>query len=246
MKKTKLDIIFENDDLVVVNKPSGMLSIPDRFNHELPNAYHLLKEDYNNIFVVHRIDKETSGVLCFAKNAETHKKLNTDFEEGNIEKEYLALCYSKPEIETGMIDVPIAHSGKLDGKMVVHPRGKESITKYKVLESWQKFSLLMVKPLTGRTHQIRVHLAYIHCPIVGERVYHEFVPLTISMLKPYAKIDPEMEERPLMNRVALHASKLSLELNGVEINVEAAFPKDMNASLNQIRKCLKHYSVQLG
>ena len=221
MKKTKLDIIFENDDLVVINKPSGMLSIPDRFNHELPNAYHLLKEDYN-------------------------KKLNTDFEEGNIEKEYLALCYSKPEIETGMIDVPIAHSGKLDGKMVVHPRGKESITKYKVLESWQKFSLLMVKPLTGRTHQIRVHLAYIHCPIVGERVYHEFVPLTISMLKPYAKIDPEMEERPLMNRVALHASKLSLELNGVEINVEAAFPKDMNASLNQIRKCLKHYSVQLG
>ena len=75
MKKTKLDIIFENDDLVVINKPSGMLSIPDRFNHELPNAYHLLKEDYNNIFVVHRIDKETSGVLCFAKNAETHKKL---------------------------------------------------------------------------------------------------------------------------------------------------------------------------
>ena len=206
MKNPEIKVLYEDHDLVIINKPSGMLSIPDRFNAELLNAYTLLKEKYPSIFIVHRIDKETSGILCFAKNAEAHKILNIAFEEGNVEKEY-------------------------------------SVTKYKCIESWQKFSLIKLMPLTGRTHQIRIHLAYLQCPIVGERLYHEFKPLTITMLKPFAKINPEQEESLLMNRVALHASKLKFELHGNFIQVEAPMPKDMHATLHQMRKCLKKYNT---
>lgn len=243
MKNPEIKVLYEDHDLVIINKPSGMLSIPDRFNAELLNAYTLLKEKYPSIFIVHRIDKETSGILCFAKNAEAHKILNIAFEEGNVEKEYIAICYSTPEINEGVINMPIAHSGKLDGKMVIHSKGKESVTKYKCIESWQKFSLIKLMPLTGRTHQIRIHLAYLQCPIVGERLYHEFKPLTITMLKPFAKINPEQEESLLMNRVALHASKLKFELHGNFIQVEAPMPKDMHATLHQMRKCLKKYNT---
>lgn len=243
MKKQEYDILFEDDDMIIINKSSGLLSIPDRFNSDIKSAYNLLKDKYPSIYTVHRIDRETSGLLCFAKNAETHKAMNILFENNEVNKEYHAICYSIPEISEGVIDVPIAHSGKLDGKMVPHPKGKESITKYKCIESWQKYSLIKLKPLTGRTHQIRVHMAYIRCPLIGEKVYHDYAPLTISTLKPRAHVSIDQEEKALITRVALHASHLEFELNNKHYSFDAEMPKDMKATLHQMRKCLKSYPL---
>ncbi|TDO26831.1 RluA family pseudouridine synthase [Sediminibacterium goheungense] len=230
------DIIFENDFFVAVNKPSGLLSIPDRLGQEL-SLKDILKSRYENIYTVHRLDKDTSGIIVFAKNEESHKQLSQLFEGRDVEKFYLGLVHGKLINETGSIDASIMeHPGKT-GKMITHVKGKASLTDYTVLESFRLYSWLQFQIHTGRTHQIRVHMQHLGHPIVCDELYGDPAPILLSALKKKFKLSKhDEEERPLMGRLALHSHKLSFSLNGEKFELEAELPKDLRAMLAQLRK----------
>ncbi len=232
----KFSVIFENEFVIAINKPSGLLSIPDRFIPDKENAYSLLKLSIPELFVVHRIDKETSGILLFAKSKEVHKELNTAFEKHQVEKTYLCLTESFPRDLEGIIDKAIAHSPSQTGKMIIHPKGKESVTHYKVLDKFKNFSLVQAQPVTGRTHQIRVHMAFIGCPLACDPLYGLRTEISISDIKPRVHVSEDQELRPLLQRTALHAWKLNFKLWDKDYNLEAEIPKDLKAVLTQLKK----------
>ncbi len=214
-----------------------MLSIPDRFQSDKESVFSILKNKNPNILAVHRLDKDTSGVICFAKNPTTHRILNTKFENRLIQKYYLAVCESQPPEESGIIEAPIAHSSSQDGKMLIHPKGKAALTKFRIKELWRNFCLLELKPETGRTHQIRVHLAYIGCPILCDPLYGFRTTLTIDEIKKHTKLSKNEESfRPLLTRTALHASSIKFELGDEKFAFEAELPKDMKAVIHQLNK----------
>ena len=230
-------IILETPDLIVLNKPSGLLSIPDREGKDI-SLKKLLIEKYGNIFTVHRLDKDTSGLIVFAKNEDAHRHLSQQFEERQTEKIYLGLVIGSLAEKKGRIDAPIAeHPGK-KGLMTVHRKGKESITDYEVLEDFKIFSWVQFQILTGRTHQIRVHAKHIGHPVVCDELYGDGKPILLSSLKHKFKLSKnEWEERPILNRLALHALSLKfINTTGEAIKPEAPLPKDLRALLQQLRK----------
>lgn len=235
----KLDnyIIQENENWVAINKPSGLLSIPDREGKEISLKI-LLKEKYGNIFTVHRLDKDTSGLIIFAKNETAHKFLSQQFEARQTRKIYQGLVIGVPAEEEGSIDAPIAEHPAQNGTMIVHRKGKEALTDYKVLESFGIYSLLQFRIYTGRTHQIRVHLKDIGHPIVCDPLYGDGKPVLVSSLKSKFKLSKDVEEeRPILGRLALHAFQLSFtDMNGEMVAIEAPLPKDMRATLQQLQK----------
>ena len=230
------DIIFENNFFVAVNKPSGLLSIPDRLGQE-PSLKDALKARYENIYTVHRLDKDTSGIIVFAKDEDSHKKLSQLFEGREVEKFYQGLVHGKLMNESGSIDAAIMeHPGKV-GKMITHVKGKASLTDYVVLESFRLYSWLQFQIHTGRTHQIRVHMQHLGHPIVCDELYGDPSPILLSALKKKFKLSKhDDQERPLMNRLALHSHKLSFTFNGEKFELEAELPKDLRAMLAQLRK----------
>lgn len=230
------DIIFENKHFVAVNKPSGLLSIPDRLGKEF-SLKDVLKYFFGEIYTVHRLDKDTSGIIVFAKDEDSHKQLSQLFEGREVEKFYLGLVHGKLIAESGSIDAAIMeHPGKT-GKMVTHVKGKVSLTDYQVLESFRLYSWLQFQIHTGRTHQIRVHMQHIGHPIVCDELYGDPKPVLLSALKKKFKLSKNAEEeRPLMARLALHSHKLSFTLNGERFDLEAELPKDLRAMLAQLRK----------
>lgn len=229
-------IIFENSHFIGVNKPSGLLSIPDRLGQEL-SLKELLKNSYGEIYTVHRLDKDTSGIIVFAKDEETHKQLSQLFEGREVEKFYLGLVHGKLINESGSVDAAIMeHPGKT-GKMVTHVKGKPSLTDYQVLESFRLYSWLQFQIHTGRTHQIRVHMQHLGHPIVCDELYGDPAPILLSTLKKKFKLSKDAEqERPLMSRLALHSYKLSFTLNNERFDLEAELPKELRAMLSQLRK----------
>ena len=230
------DIIFENDQFVAVNKPSGLLSIPDRLGQEL-SLKDLLKSKYGDIYTVHRLDKDTSGIIVFAKDEETHKQLSQLFEGREVEKFYLGLVHGKLMNESGSVDAAIMeHPGKT-GKMVTHVKGKPSLTDYTIVESFRIYSWLQFQIHTGRTHQIRIHMQHIGHPIVCDELYGDPAPILLSALKKKFKLSKDAEEeRPLMSRLALHSHRLTFTLNEEKFQLEAELPKDLRAMLQQLRK----------
>jgi 23S rRNA pseudouridine1911/1915/1917 synthase len=235
----KLNILFEDEHLLAINKPAMMLSIPDRFDQLKENCFSILKTKYGEIFVVHRLDKDTSGVLIFAKNAETHQSLNTLFETHKMEKVYWAIVNGTPAQQHGSIDYSIAADPQKPGKMKIYSKGKSALSEYTVLENYRSFSLLEVKIHTGRTHQIRVHLAGIGHSLAVDAMYGKRAQLTIFDIKPKAKVGAHQEEvRPLIARCSLHARSLSFQHphTGQNLCIEAALPKDFKAVLQQLQK----------
>jgi 23S rRNA pseudouridine955/2504/2580 synthase/23S rRNA pseudouridine1911/1915/1917 synthase len=229
-------IIFENEDFVAVNKPSGLLTIPDR---EGANGLkNLLRDKYGNIFTVHRLDKDTSGIVVFAKNENSHRHLSQQFEGRETKKIYNGLVLGSPFEQRGVINEPIAEHPTKKGVMVVYRKGKESITEYEVLEKFRLFSWMQFHILTGRTHQIRVHMKHLGHPIVCDEVYGDGKPVFISQIKNNYKLSQNAEEeKPILSRLALHASQLTFkQMNGEAITLEAPLPKDLRALLNQLNK----------
>ncbi len=230
-------IVFENDDLVALNKPSGLLSIPDRQGKEISLKV-LLKEKYGNIFTVHRLDKDTSGLIVFAKNEATHKHLSLQFEGRQTKKIYRGLVIGSLMEKKGSIDSPVAEHPALNGTMIIHRNGKEALTDYEVLEDFGVYSFVEFRIHTGRTHQIRIHMKDTGHPIVCDELYGDGKPILVSSLKSKFKLSKDVEEeRPILNRLALHAFQLTFaNLRGDLVELEAALPKDIRATLQQLAK----------
>ena len=181
------EIIYEDDNVLVINKPAGLLSMAKGEWTEEPTL-----EDYG--LLVHRLDRDTSGVVILAKNEATQSYLRKQFQERKAHKTYYAIVEGRPKLPEAKIDLPIERSIKSPTTFIVSPSGKPSITFYKVTKSNDKYSLLELKPITGRTHQLRVHLKYLGHPILGDRVYGE-------------------QKAP---RLFLHATSLEITLPGGE------------------------------
>ena len=232
--------IFENDDLIALNKPSGLLSIPDREGKEI-SLKKLLQEKYSEIFTVHRLDKETSGVIVFAKNKETHAHLSQQFEKRETEKIYFGLVIGSLANKKGTINSPIMEHPVKKGLVVVNSKGKEALTDYEMLENFGIYSWMRFQIHTGRTHQIRVHMKDIGHPIVCDQLYGDGKPVLLSSFKHKFKLSKnDLEERPLLNRLALHAWRLNFFLpNGEKIELEAPLLKDLSAVLQQLNKWKK-------
>ena len=230
-------IIFEDDNVVAINKPSGLLSIPDREGKEI-SLKSLLQQRYENIFTVHRLDKDTSGLIIFAKNESAHRDLSLQFEERKTEKIYVGLVLGQPAQEKGTIDLPIAENTVTRGLMIIHQRGKQAITDYEVLQRFGSYSWMQFRIHTGRTHQIRVHMKNHGHPIVCDSLYGDGKPVLISSLKPRFKLSRnEMEERPILNRLALHAHQLGFtNAGGEKLWLKAELHKDLRATLQQLEK----------
>ena len=179
-KHIDLEIIYEDENVIVVNKPKGVLTHSKGvLNNEFTVAdfFELhgcdFAKDTNRAGIVHRLDRETSGVIIGAKNDTAAKKLQKQFSERTTKKEYIAIVEGVPSPNKAIVDLPIARNNSLPSTFIVNAKGKTAQTKYEVLESKNNRSLVKLNPKTGRTHQLRVHLAYIKHPIVGDRVYND-------------------------------------------------------------------------
>lgn len=237
MKKNKIELLYEDEHLVVVQKPADYLSIPDRFDATKPNLYHYFQKVYEQIFIVHRLDKETSGLICFARTEAAHRHLSQQFSAHTVAKKYLALVEGQAPKE-GVIEKPISHHPTIAGKMVVSKRGKASLTTFEVVERFRNYSLVEATIKTGRTHQIRVHFEAIGYPMAVDAMYGRQLAFYLSSVKlrKYKKTDEE--ERPLMSRTSLHSHRLGLihPATGEAVEFTAPLPKDFKAVVNQLRK----------
>lgn len=232
-----LAVLFENDDFVAVNKPAGMLTIPDRHDESLPSLYSILSKKFEKIFIVHRLDKFTSGVVVFAKNAETHQYLSGLFQNRKIEKEYIGFVAGKPAQTSGQIEAAIVEHPYKKGEMTISKRGKASLTEYEVIEQFNFCALVKFRIHSGRTHQIRVHSKYIGHPLLSDSVYGTSDSILLSSFKKkFHSSKKDEEERPLINRTALHAAAIEFSKNGEQYSITAPLPKDMSALLNQLQK----------
>lgn len=245
MGKT-LEIIYEDSAVVAVNKPAGLASIPGR--GEETSVLEQLGGQLNlptrgdadpRVRVVHRLDKDTSGVMVFAKTLEAQRMLSHQFQNNQVQKEYVALVIGRPVGTEGEIDAPIAPDRLAPGRMMVHKRGKPARTQWKLEEMFRGVSMVRAMPKTGKTHQIRVHLKHIGHPLAVDPLYGsgEQEGLKLSRFKRGYQLGKWQEEKPLITRLTLHAEKLTLLLpDGQSRTFEATWPKDLRATLNMLRK----------
>ena len=233
-------IIAENENWIALNKPSGLLSIPDREGKEI-SLKMMLQEKYGRILTVHRLDKDTSGLIVFAKDEATHRHLSIQFEERKTKKIYTGLVIGSPTEKKGSISLPLAENMVQRGMMIVNQRGKESLTDYEVIDDFGIYSWMQFEIHTGRTHQIRVHMKEIGHPLVCDELYGDGKSVLISSLKKKFNLSKnELEERPILSRLALHAFQLTFkDIKGKTVELEAPLPKDLRALLQQLNKWKK-------
>ena len=214
--KINIDIVYEDESIIAINKPEGLASISEN-DTSIATLHSLLENKLSQkVFVVHRLDKEVSGVILFAKNAKTHKLLNQQFAERIVKKSYTALVHGNVKEDDGIINKPIREFGS--GRMGIDDRkGKPSSTAYKVIRRFKRYSLLELKPTTGRRHQLRVHLYAIGHPIVGDVRYGD---------------KTEQEKFP---RLMLHAKGISCKLTGGKpVTLEVDLPESFNLFLKSL------------
>lgn len=213
--KTPYELLHADPDLLVVSKAAGLLSIPDRFVPEKENLLDLLRSRFGEVFTVHRLDRETSGLLIYARNAAAHRHLSIQFEEREVQKLYHALVDGSLAEPAGEIDKPLAPHPTQAGKMIVSRQGKRALTRYRLVEAFDQHSLLEVEIETGRTHQIRVHLSAIGHPVVGDATYGG-VRTHLSPPRPFLHA-AELELHHPVSRAVLHfESPLPADLADVE------------------------------
>ena len=231
--------IYSDDDIIVLNKRSGILIAADRYNPDAPRLDLLAQEEFGKLYAVHRIDKDTSGIIIYARNLQAQRNLSMQFENRQVNKTYHALVYGHPLWEDLHVDLKLKPDGDNRHRTVVDKKfGKPSITDFHNFGSCGPYSWIEAKPKTGRTHQIRVHLAANGLSIVCDPLYSgNQKPLRLSEIKKKWNGD-EDEERPLLSRLALHAYKIEIShpKSGEKMIFSAPYPKDMEASRKQIAK----------
>ena len=240
-----LNIIYEDEELIVLNKQSGMIVHPARGNTHgtLVNALVFYSDKLSTGLgefrpgIVHRLDKNTTGVMIVTKNDTTQWKIAKQFEHRQVNKTYLAIVHGTPELTADRINIPLGIHPRFREKYAVRPdSGKEAVTFYEVLEPFRGFSLLKLTPKTGRTHQIRVHLSYIKHPIVADDMYGGKLIYRWQL----ADTEPAVQE-PILSRVALHAFSLEFKHPATEktVKFEAPLPQDMQNLLDALREYRK-------
>ena len=236
--QTAPEIIYKDADLMAINKPSGWLTIPDRHDAELYSVKSWFEAKGEKIFIVHRIDRDTSGLLLLARNAEAHKYYNTLFEQRTLKKTYYGLVVGSVAEDQGVYDQPIEPHPTLLGKMRVGRKGKPAITYYTVEERFRGYTWVKFQIETGRTHQIRVHLYNAGHSLVCDPLYGTPDPILLSSFKrKFNMSKKEEEERPLLSRLALHAYSVDLvDRQGEAHTFIAPLPRDLDATLKQLRK----------
>lgn len=244
-KNIKLDIVFEDNDLIVINKQAGLTTHPGAGNTEntLVNALVNHFDHLSSIAgsdrpgIVHRLDKDTSGLIVVAKNDYTHQALAQQLKERRLTRIYHALCWSKPQLTIGKIDTLIRRNNSNRLKMEVSDiSGKRAITDYKIIAKFQsdKLSLIECKLHTGRTHQIRVHMCHIGCPLVGDQVYAK------SFKNKYYSLEEKLHAYfANFNRQALIAKKIVFihPITNLEHSYEIDYPEDLKNLLDVINLC---------
>ena len=224
-------ILFEDEDYILVNKPPFISTLEDR--HGKPNLLALAKEYWPAAQVCHRLDKDTSGILAIARNPQAYRHLNMQFEHREVGKVYHAIVDGIHNFKDELVDAPIL---KLDDGVVKISRseGKSAQTWFTTLKSYRYHSLIECRPVTGRMHQIRIHLATERAPITGDETYGG-KPFLLSRLKRGYKLKKGSEEEPFMKRMALHAFSLQFDdLSGNRQVIEAPYPKDIQALIRQL------------
>jgi len=229
-----LPILFENDDIIAVDKPPGLASIPER-KKAAPNVLAQLSPppgSGHKIYVVHRLDKDASGVILFAKNAHTHKFLSQQFTSRTVKKTYLALVHGVIAEDRGVIDKPLRQFAS--GRVAVDTEhGKPSVTEFEVAGRFASYTLVRAYPLTGRLHQLRVHFYSIGHPIVGDRLYggKEIQPHVQRGAKYLA---PGFTGG--LERLMLHAERITFQLpSSKELTIESPIPESFAHVIESLR-----------
>lgn len=238
-----LSILYQDGDIAVLDKPAGLVVHPGG-GHRTGTLVHGLLAAFPDLSgisgeerpgLVHRLDKETSGVILVAKNDRAHVGLSEQFQERTVEKRYVAIVEGEPERETGTIEGSIGRHPKNPIKFAVRPtRGKPARTGYEVLERFRGYAHMALRPETGRTHQIRIHLASIRLPVLCDKLYGRRSQIRLSEIQ--GKRRPKAEE-PLLRRHALHAERLRLRhpTTGASLEFSSPMPEDMGEVLLNLR-----------
>ena len=253
MKKTPpFTVIYEDANIIAVNKASGVPVGGDRWDksHGDNSERDISRERLDKLvaaaktaeklYTVHRIDRETSGVVVFSGNEETHRRLSLAFEERDVKKRYIAVVCGRPPWRETACDLPLLPDGNKRHLTIIDKyRGKKSLTRFILLGSAGNFSVLEALPETGRTHQIRVHAAALGFPVVCDSLYGKDTPVLLSDFKKGWRGDL-LSEKPLLTRLGLHALELSLPIqteSGADMpDLRAPLPRDMTALLKQMEK----------
>jgi RluA family pseudouridine synthase len=239
MKSSLFSVVYEDENIAALNKSSGIAVTPDRWDPSKERLDKMLAEYLNmpRVYTVHRIDRETSGLVIFAKNPETHKSLSAAFENRRIRKRYTAVVHGRPAWNETVCDLALVPNGNKQHLTIIDKfRGKESLTAFRLLGSAGNYSVLEALPETGRIHQIRVHLAALGHAVVCDELYGNGRPVMLSAIKRGWRGDPH-EERPLLSRLGLHAVELFIpDYAGNGLNLKAPLPRDMAALIRQMEK----------
>ncbi|GMO46758.1 MAG: RluA family pseudouridine synthase [Termitinemataceae bacterium] len=256
MKKIPyFSIIYEDDFLLAVNKSAGISVSPDRFDKEKKNLFDLLgKATRKRLWIVHRIDSGTSGLIVFAKTVSAHQKLSAAFERRQVQKTYITIVHGRPAWNDHVCCLNLIPNGNKRHQTIADKyQGKKSITHFTSILSAGHYTVVEAKPETGRTHQIRVHAAALGCPVLCDPLYGRAEPIFLSDFKRNYRGD-KIEELPMLNRLALHSAKLELpdglwhrthsnptedkspgDTQGKKI-LEAPLARDMAALISQMKK----------
>ena len=235
MKSPKLRfeelVLWQDDNFVVVNKPPFISTLQDRI--EKVNLLAIAREHIADAQVCHRLDKDTSGALAIARNPEAYRHLSMQFEHRQVTKIYHAIVDGIHHFDNILVDEPILKQD--DGIAKISRReGKPAQTWFTSLKSYRNNTLVECRPITGRMHQIRVHLALLEAPITGDVTYGG-KPFFLSAIKRGFNLKKLTDEQPLMKRMALHAFSLEFEdLSGVRQKIIAPYPKDIQALIRQL------------
>lgn len=229
-------IVFENDDYILINKPPHVASLDERNADKPMSILRLAKAYHADAQLCHRLDKETSGALAIAKHPEAYRHLAMQFEHREVTKRYHALVNGVHDFDGISVYLPIAQVRDGTAVRIDRQKGKEAETIFNTLKAYRAHTLVECMPITGRMHQIRVHLMCLKAPIVNDPTYGG-KPIFLSDIKRKFNLKQGTDELPLIQRVALHAHSLTFALlDGEETQFEAPYPKDFDVLMKQLEK----------